>query len=128
MGAPEPVPPHLPVDPMAYRPPLPPHPGLEAPERPGQHPPTRLGSARGDGRPFLREQPLLGGIAPPGQDVVRTAICVEEREGRLHVFMPPVSSAEDYLDLVARVEVTARELGAPVVIEGYPIRGSTGIG
>ncbi len=118
---PEPVPPHLPVDPMAYRPPLPRHPGLEAPERPGQHPPTRIGSARGDGRPFLREQPLLGGIAPPGQDVVRTAICVEEREGRLHVFMPPVSSAEDYLDLVARVEATARELGAPVVIEGYPM-------
>ena len=39
--------------------------------------------------------------------VIRTALCVEAREGRLHVFMPPVATTEDYLDLVAKVEETA---------------------
>ncbi len=50
--------------------------------------------------------------------VVRTALCVEPRQGRLHVFLPPLSSAEAYLELIAAIEVAVRELGTPVVIEG----------
>jgi uncharacterized protein (DUF2126 family) len=50
--------------------------------------------------------------------VVRTALCVEPREGRLHVFMPPVAITEDYLDLIAGIEVAVTELGLPVIIEG----------
>jgi uncharacterized protein (DUF2126 family)/transglutaminase-like putative cysteine protease len=52
-------------------------------------------------------------------NIVRTALCVEPREGRLHVFMPPTSALEDYLDLISAVEATARELQLPVVVEGY---------
>lgn len=52
-------------------------------------------------------------------DTIRTAICAEVREGRLHIFMPPFSYLEQYLDLIAAVEKTASELKMPVRIEGY---------
>ena len=63
--------------------------------------------------------------APPGRfnsagSTVRTALCVEERGGVVYVFMPPLASADDYLDLLAAVEGTARQLGARIVLEGYP--------
>ncbi|PWU21436.1 MAG: IMP dehydrogenase [Verrucomicrobia bacterium] len=52
--------------------------------------------------------------------VIRTAVCVEPREGRLYLFMPPVATTEDYLDLIAGVEVAVTELGLPIIIEGEP--------
>jgi uncharacterized protein (DUF2126 family) len=51
--------------------------------------------------------------------VSRPALCVQKREGRLFIFMPPVDYAADYLDLVAAVEDTAAHLKTPVTIEGY---------
>ncbi len=51
--------------------------------------------------------------------VVRTAACVEARQGKLHVFMPPTRTADDYLALIHEVEQTAQALQMPVVIEGY---------
>jgi uncharacterized protein (DUF2126 family) len=50
---------------------------------------------------------------------VRTALSVEVRDGRLCVFMPPVETLNDYLELIATVEATAAELGLPIHIEGY---------
>jgi len=52
-------------------------------------------------------------------ELVRTGLCVEPRDGRLHVFMPPLVRAEEYLELVAAIEETARKLGTPVRLEGY---------
>ncbi len=50
---------------------------------------------------------------------VRTALCLEPRDGRIHIFMPPVGTLEDYLDLTTAVEATAEKLDVPVVFEGY---------
>lgn len=62
----------------------------------------------------------LSGGAASAAALVRTAICVEPRDGRLHVFMPPTSLLEDWVDLVGRVEATAVAVDLPVVLEGYP--------
>ncbi|MEO6185454.1 MAG: transglutaminase family protein, partial [Steroidobacteraceae bacterium] len=51
--------------------------------------------------------------------VARTALCAQPRDGRLHIFMPPTSDLEDYLELLAAVEATAQSQSIPVVIEGY---------
>jgi uncharacterized protein (DUF2126 family)/transglutaminase-like putative cysteine protease len=51
--------------------------------------------------------------------VVRTALCIEPRDGVLHVFMPPLQTVEDYLELCARIEATAEKLGKQIRIEGY---------
>ncbi|WP_045860825.1 transglutaminase family protein [Teredinibacter purpureus] len=51
--------------------------------------------------------------------VVRTAMCIEAREGRLHIFMPPLDYLEDYVELVAAIEKTASTLELAVIIEGY---------
>jgi uncharacterized protein (DUF2126 family) len=51
--------------------------------------------------------------------ITRTALCAEPRDGRLHLFMPPLPKLEDYLALIAAIEDTASALAMPVVIEGY---------
>ncbi len=58
-------------------------------------------------------------IAQPTSQTIRTALCVEAREGRMHVFMPPIARLEDYLNLIEAIEDTAEELAVPVMIEGY---------
>ncbi|APE37930.1 transglutaminase [Nocardia mangyaensis] len=48
-----------------------------------------------------------------------TALVAEVRAGRLHVFLPPVTELDDFLDLIAKVEQAAAAIGQPVVLEGY---------
>ncbi len=68
----------------------------------------------------LREAPFTEVmVAEPTSQTIRTALCVEAREGRLHVFMPPIARVEDYLRMVEAIEETAEELAMPVMIEGY---------
>jgi uncharacterized protein (DUF2126 family) len=50
---------------------------------------------------------------------VRTAICTEIRDGKFYIFLPPLDSAEAFLDLAASIEATAKELKIPVILEGY---------
>jgi uncharacterized protein (DUF2126 family) len=51
--------------------------------------------------------------------LVRTALCVQPRGGALHVFFPPMTTLEDWIELVAAVEGAAAETGLAVVVEGY---------
>ena len=79
-----------------------------------ESPKKRHAAASGDQRP--EPQPI------PGQSaawLVRTALCVQPRDGRLYVFLPPITSLEGYLELVQCVEKTAKSNGYPVVLEGY---------
>jgi uncharacterized protein (DUF2126 family)/transglutaminase-like putative cysteine protease len=55
-----------------------------------------------------------------GTAIVRTAIVVEVRQGRLQCFLPPLDTAADWLDLLSVIEGVALELDTPVVLEGYP--------
>ena len=69
-----------------------------------------------------RRQPLTEQQALPEDypaKLVRTALCVEAREGRLYCFMPPLTHLEHWLDLVASLESTAAETGLRIIIEGY---------
>jgi uncharacterized protein (DUF2126 family) len=58
-------------------------------------------------------------LANGTKNVVRTALCLEPREGKLHLFLPPVTHLENYVALVHAIEEAASELQLPVVIEGY---------
>lgn len=50
---------------------------------------------------------------------VLTALCIEIREGKLYLFMPPLSHFEHYAQLLTAIESVADTLNIPVVLEGY---------
>jgi uncharacterized protein (DUF2126 family) len=95
----------------------------EAPTLPGQGPGQRAQKLGERVKPL---EPLPPGEDPlrrpaPGESapwIIRTALCVEPRDGRLHVFMPPVEKTEDYLDLIAGIETVVTGMGVPIIIEG----------
>ncbi|WP_339516208.1 transglutaminase family protein [Pseudomonas sp. RL_15y_Pfl2_60] len=95
-----------PVDPSQQMAPLPPTAQLQSQLR---------GVWQGSQKTTTKPAPLH----TSAQDVVRTALCAEPREGRLYLFMPPLARLEDYLELVAAIEATAAELDCPVLLEGY---------
>jgi uncharacterized protein (DUF2126 family) len=101
-------------DPFAFREPLPPRHVLGRERR------LALQPVGGDRESLGDRERTLDLLDESAADLVRTAICVEPREGRLHVFMSPQEHLEDYLDLVAAVEDTAAALQIPVMVEGYP--------
>lgn len=56
---------------------------------------------------------------PAGGKVVRTALCVEVRDGRLYVFLPPFEAIQPYVDLLAAIEGVAARLKLRIRLEGY---------
>jgi uncharacterized protein (DUF2126 family)/transglutaminase-like putative cysteine protease len=58
--------------------------------------------------------------APRAMDeLIRTAITLEPRNGCLYIFLPPLQSFHDYCNLVEAIEATAAKLDMRVVLEGY---------
>jgi uncharacterized protein (DUF2126 family) len=52
-------------------------------------------------------------------ELIRPALCVQVRDGRLHVSLPYAPILADYLDLVSAVEDTCQFLQVPIWAEGY---------
>ena len=70
----------------------------------------------------MAAKPSLNGVhAKPEVDtsVVRTSLCVEARDGKLYLFLPPLKKLENFLELIDAIERTALTLQMPVLIEGY---------
>jgi uncharacterized protein (DUF2126 family)/transglutaminase-like putative cysteine protease len=57
--------------------------------------------------------------APAPREVIHTALCVQVREGRLCVFLPPLKRLEDFLALISMIESTAAILKFKLRLEGY---------
>ena len=122
----------VPADPFAPQPKLPNPPAhlahLGHLAQPGANPHGRQTAIYGTASP---DMPRGGVVAPAPQDapltvgreapeIVRTALTVQPRDGKIHVFLPPLYAAEDWLDLVAAIEDTAQSFGTQIVLEGYP--------
>jgi uncharacterized protein (DUF2126 family)/transglutaminase-like putative cysteine protease len=91
------------------------------PERPARKPELFTAPPVADDR-----QPAGERAKPPEKGesaawVARPALCIQPRDGKLFVFMPPVEYVADYLDLVAAIEDTAAHLSMPVMLEGYAL-------
>ena len=59
------------------------------------------------------------GVVVPADTVPPTALTAEVRNGRVHVFLPPTTHLEHFVDLVGVVESVATEQDLAVVLEGY---------
>ncbi|MBX3023983.1 transglutaminase family protein [bacterium] len=102
-----------PLDPFAPHPPLPVM----------QFPPEGAAAAPGSGAtPEGAPDPTESADGAPATvtgGLTRTALCVEPRDGHLYVFLPPLVCLEAFVALLAAIEATARDLGLPIVLEGY---------
>jgi uncharacterized protein (DUF2126 family) len=63
--------------------------------------------------------PAVSRASDAVSELIRPSLCVQAREGRLHVFLPYTPKLADYLDLVSAVEDTCQYLKTPVWVEGY---------
>ena len=59
-----------------------------------------------------KEQMVLNGRTTPHNKYsafVRTALCVEVRDNKLCIFLPPIEKTEVFLDLITSIEETAKD-------------------
>jgi uncharacterized protein (DUF2126 family)/transglutaminase-like putative cysteine protease len=124
---------HNPQDPFAPRGTLP-HPYHSAPPqaRPEAKPqakpqPTTADDAKNDGTRGTVNQQVAGPVERPVMTDkgmvakhIRTALGLQPRDGKLCLFMPPLETADDFVDLVTAIEDVAAEVNVPLHIEGYP--------
>ena len=85
-------------------------------------PPPEPAAIQGDPRLGETEpQRALATRWPLGPSAtIRTALCVEPRDGALHVFLPPLAAEEDFEALLSEIDRTRRAMDLDVTLEGYP--------
>ena len=99
------------ADPSVPVPPLPAHADIRRQvlgERPGKV----------TGTPSANLKIVRPAAGESAQSLTRTSMCAQPRDGRLYIFMPPLQTLDDYLELVAAIEATADALKMPVIMEG----------
>ncbi|WP_163835605.1 transglutaminase family protein [Spartinivicinus ruber] len=69
--------------------------------------------------PAVYEQSPIEQKGYIGKQLLKTALTIECRDGKLYVFMPPVSHSEYYLLLLQAIEKAAQICQQPVLLEGY---------
>ncbi len=52
-------------------------------------------------------------------EIPHTALCIQPREGRLWIFLPPITHLEQWTELLGALELTARECKLAIDLEGY---------
>jgi uncharacterized protein (DUF2126 family) len=83
---------------------------------------TRRYSVPVDAQPLnkdIHEQDAADADSDASDEIIHTALCIEARDGCLHLFLPPLTHIEHYLELIAAIEATAKHTQLPVIIEGY---------
>ncbi len=88
-----------------------------APATQGHSQPVQSGQQAASRQAYVPQEPATDTEAE--DTPVRTALAIEPRDGRLCLFMPPCDTLEDYLEIIAAAETTARDLGLPIHVEGY---------
>ena len=105
-------------DPMSISEPLAFDPRAErSVSQPAQHPGHRRQDATR--RPTDHKIGHVEQICGPGS-LIKTALCIEARGAGLHVFLPPLPTAEAFLELIAILDSTCDQLDLPLSVEGYP--------
>jgi uncharacterized protein (DUF2126 family) len=97
------------------REPLPALPGRWAHARNGR-PPTLPPAP-----PVPPGQASTSSVVTPSGQAPYSALCVQIRNGRAHVFLPPLQYLEHAVELLAAIEDAAAATDTPVVLEGYPL-------
>ncbi|RMG64298.1 MAG: transglutaminase family protein [Bacteroidetes bacterium] len=79
---------------------------------------VRLPLDRLSAQSYSEPEPASGN---PDVPTIKTALCVEIREGRLYVFLPPLHDMASAYELIRSLEEAANELEQAIILEGYPL-------
>ncbi len=82
--------------------------------------PTDPDPRRGDLETAAQARIPVRAAASAVMSGIRTALCVELRDGRVHVFLPPVATAADFIALCGAVDGARHDAAVDVTLEGYP--------
>jgi len=92
------------------------------PQSSGQDRPETLGRVRGKTDDISTALPVTVNASPgkvSESGFPRTALCIEIREGVVHVFLPPMLSVDHYFSVIDELERIAGETGFTIIPEGY---------